>query len=113
MSLFHIAIVENTLSMMSVNSGYTVERSLDNIPEDIRESLLFKLQRHALAKVDWTKTPMALSPQEPLYLWFLFERAEELRNMEQQDYFMEPAMSVYSEYLPSYERSEDPHYEYN
>lgn len=103
MSLFHIAIAGNILSIMSVSTGYTIERKLQNVPEEVLDDLRRKVFYTAnLRKSNWTKAGTNLDMSSPTRQYFLFERSEELRSLEE-EYEVVSAMAKYADALPSLE----------
>lgn len=85
MSLFHIAIAGNIVSIMDATSGYTIERPIKELPQDVLDELCRKIfYTTNLGKAHWTKAGTNLGLGSAVKHYFLFEKAEEKRNMEQE-----------------------------
>lgn len=96
MPLFHVANDGKVLTMMSMNSGYLLERIVDEIPLNVQSHLVNRHGMKSMRKPYWTKAALELSTSDPVYLWFLFERSEDLRAQEEEP-AVTSAMERYAE----------------
>lgn len=99
MSLFHIAIAGNYITMMQLPGGYTIERKLEDLPEEAIADLKSIFRTTQLKRAHWTKVAHELPLASALKHYFLFEKAEELKQIEE-EYEVLSAMAMYADCLP-------------
>jgi hypothetical protein len=97
MSLFHIANDGNIVSMISMATDFVVEMNIDDIPDEAKAELKKIFDTHTLILPKWTKTGVFLDHSSPLYLWFLYEKAERTRTKEEEP-AVTLAMAMYADY---------------
>lgn len=102
MSLFHIATVGNTLTIMSVSTGYTIERKMEDLTDDVVAEISKIFNSGNLQKPQWTRMALDLDMSSAVRQYYMYERAEELRAQES-EYLTESAMSRFADFLPKNE----------
>lgn len=86
MSLFHIAIAGNVLSIMDAASGYTIERPMSEVPQEVIKELCDRVFcTDQLGVAHWTKTGVRLAYGSDIKHYFLYEKAEEKRIREEME----------------------------
>lgn len=86
MSLFHIAIAGNVLSIMDAATGYTIERPMNEVPEQVKKELRDRVFRtDNLGVTRWTRTGVRLAYGSEIKHYFLYEKAEEKRIREEME----------------------------
>ena len=84
MPIFHVSTAQNTVSIASVATGYTINRLVIELPINVHEELCRVLGVTNLNKPAWTKDAVDLSFKSPLYLWYLAERSAEIKKINQE-----------------------------
>jgi hypothetical protein len=95
MSQYHIAIARNFVTIMDADSGYTIERNLEDVPQDAVDDLKRIFNTQSFKGAHWTKAATSLTMGSALKHFYLYEKAEEKRALEEQ-YEQVSAMGVYA-----------------
>lgn len=96
MSLFQIAVAGNSVSIESISTKAVVERDFAEVPSEVTQVLNHIFGTDDLTKPAWTRTGVMVAHSSPLYLWFLFCRAED-KYQAQEEPSMMRAMDVYAD----------------
>jgi len=78
MSFFHISAAKNIVTITRGDNDFYIEREVKDIPASILVQITRALGTVDLIKPVWTKIALEVSKSSDFYLWFIYERADDV-----------------------------------